>query len=146
MKTARLEPLKSRGGDRLLLGGGCLFEHGRKLNAFFREERGTEGLEGLGGEEGKWGGDRRDKKAGEEGKEQGRRERRKGKKKGLKMRSHIQSWCHSHHMLSPRKGSSQGGRGRGRCGTQPSQVLSHLLFNIQSSTNLTPGRARAFGR
>lgn len=84
MKTARHEPLKSQGGDRLLLGGGCLFEHGRKLNAFFREEQRDRA--GLGGEEGKWVGDRRDKKAGEEGrqegKEQGRRGRRKGKEKG----------------------------------------------------------------
>lgn len=63
---------------------------GENLMHSLEKNRGTEGLEGLGGEEGKWVGDRRDKKAGEEGrqegKEQGRRGRRKGKEKGLKMR------------------------------------------------------------
>lgn len=100
---------------------------GKNLMHSLEKNRGTEGLEGLGGEEGKWVGDRRDKKTGEEGrqegKEQGRRGRRKGKENSLKMRRpHPFLVPQSSHTV-PRKGSSQGGRGRGAVVPNPARSL-----------------------
>lgn len=84
MKTARHEKLKS-GGDRLLLGGGSLFEHRQKLNASFRQvyRSGEDGQarEGNGQETGG------DKVLGREGKTGGEEKRRRGRGRGKKKKA-----------------------------------------------------------
>lgn len=52
MKTARHEKLKSR-GDRLLLGGGCLFEQGKNLMLPLGKNTGVETMDRQGREMGR---------------------------------------------------------------------------------------------
>lgn len=100
MKTARHEKLKSQ-GDRLLLGGGSLFEHGQELNASFRQEyRSGEDRQTRKGNGQETGGirmlDREGKTGGGEREEEGGGEERK---KSLRMqKGHTHSWCRSYHM------------------------------------------------